>query len=84
MERQPSLNMFKLQMDKTEDSCFSLNVENKTDYSGGLFLKNTTVSSFHTGVTMGLNACFKAKAASFVWLKGGSAVSARNPRSLSL
>ena len=71
-------------MDKTEDSCFSLNAENKSDYSGGLFLKNTTVSSFHTGVTMGFNACFKAKATSFVWLKGGSAILARNPRSLFL
>lgn len=44
------------QAEQTEDYGFNINSDNATDYVGGLLLQNTTLSNFHTGINMGINA----------------------------
>ena len=61
-----------------------LNAEHSLNYSGSLVLRNTTVTSFHTGVQMGLDATLLAVDTSFIYLTGGSAVVSKNPKTLEI
>ncbi len=45
-------------------------------------MNNTTVASFHSGVELGLDASLISTSASFVYLRGGSAILSKNPKTL--
>lgn len=46
-------------------------------------MQNTTISNFHTGINLGTNATLYSRCSSFIQLRGGNALTARNPHKLS-
>jgi hypothetical protein len=65
------------------DVCFLLNEQDSLQYNGKLFLQNTAVEGFKTGIYLGRNGILKARCSSFISLRGGYAINSIDPKDLS-